>query len=56
MKYSVRLNYIIEQSAVIEVEADNEEEAIQKADEIAPFQCEEVSRNLEDSEVELTKE
>ncbi len=50
MKYEVKLNYIVEQSATIEVEADSEEEAIEKADEIAPQYCEEVNRNLEDSE------
>ncbi len=52
MKYQVGLSYIVEQSAVIEVEADSEEEAIQKADEIAPIHCEEVTRSLEFSEAE----
>ena len=52
MRYRVFLNYIVKQSAVIEVEADNDEEAMQKTDEIATMQCEEVNRNLEDSEVE----
>ena len=52
MKYNVTLNYLVEQSATIEVEADSEEEAIQKADEIAPMHCEEVSRDLQDSQAE----
>ncbi len=56
MKYSVRLNYIVEQTALIEVHADSEEDAIEQADNIAPRWCEEVSRNLEDSEVEEIEE
>lgn len=52
MKYRVTLNYLVEQSATVEVEADNEEEAIEKADEIAPFECSEDNRNLESTEVE----
>ena len=52
MKYLVKLEYLVEQSAAVEVEADSEEEAIEKADELGPTQCEEVSRNLESSEAE----
>lgn len=52
MRYSVRLSYIVEQSALVEVEADSEEEAIEKADELAPAQCSEDNRTLETSEAE----
>ncbi len=52
MKYSVTLNYIVEQSATIDVEAESEEQAIEQADAVAPMQCEEVSRSLEYYEVE----
>jgi len=37
-RYSVRLEYLVEQHAVVEIEAENEEEALEKAEEIAPFQ------------------
>lgn len=52
MKYSVRLNYIVEQHACVEVQAESEEDAIEQADAVAPSQCEEVSRSLESSEVQ----
>ncbi len=52
MRYSVKLSYLVEQSATVEVEAESVEEAIEQADNVAPFQCEEVSRDLQDSEVE----
>ncbi len=52
MRYSVKLNYLVEQSATVEVTADNEEDAVTIADELAPSQCEEVSRDLQDTEVE----
>ena len=52
MRYRVRMTYIVTQSALVEVEADSEEEAIAMADEIAPAQCCEDDRNLETSEVE----
>ena len=45
-KYEVEMNYLVEQSALVEVEADTEEEALEKADEIAPAQCEEGNRDL----------
>jgi len=47
MKYEVELFYIVEQSAMVEVEANNEEEALKKADTEAPLECSEDNRNLE---------
>lgn len=52
MRYRVMLSYIVEQSACIEVEAESEEEAIEKADQLAPMQSKEVNRNLKSLEVE----
>ncbi len=50
--YTVTLNYLVEQTATVDVEAESEEDAKEKADEIAPSLCEEVSRDLQDYEVE----
>ena len=50
--YSVHLVYTVIKEANLEIQAESEEEALEKAEALAPFRDEETERNLDSSDVE----